>query len=86
MAVDLDDAVANARSVMGSVDRGAADWGDRWVFYTACRRQFGAGTVVIDKESGEQVGTLQIADDPSDYPADRFGFDLPEGLYDEPFD
>jgi hypothetical protein len=84
MAVTLEEAAATARDLMGSVDKTVTDWGDRWVFGCANCRQFGNGTAIIDKETGEDLGSLSIVGD-NNAPDSYFNFDLPEGLYDEPF-
>lgn len=85
MAVTIEEAVAEARNLMGSVRKTASDWGDRWVFACANLRQFGNGTAIIDKETGEDLGGFHIGGNNPTPPAGWFNFDLPEGLYDEPF-
>lgn len=85
MAVTLEEAVAEARLLMGSVGRVASDWGDRWVFACAYPHQFDNSTAIIDKETGEDMGSLNIFDEGYERPESSVRFDLPEELYDEPF-
>ncbi len=85
MAVTLEEAVAAAEEGIGLVRKTASDWGDRWVFACAHRRQFGNGTAIIDKETGEDFGSLNILDEGYERPESSVRFDLPEGLYSEPF-
>lgn len=85
MAVSLEDAVAEARLFMGSVSRSVSDWGDRWVFSTANKYQFGAGTAIIDKVTGKNLGSLSLRSEDNNRPETVTHFDLPEGLYDKPF-
>lgn len=85
MAATIEEAVATAEERIGPVDKVATDWGDRWVFACAHRRQFGNGTAIIDKETGEDLGSLNILDEGYERPESSVRFDLPEGLYSEPF-
>lgn len=85
MAVTFEEAVAEARLMMGPVSREASDWGDMWFFRTAQRRQFGGDTCIIDKATGEDLGGLPLEGTGITPPESPQPFRLPEGLYDEPF-
>lgn len=85
MAVTLEEAAATARDLMGSVSREASDWNDNWFFRTAQRRQFGGNTCIIDKETGEDLSGLPLEGTGITPRENPEPFQLPEGLYDEPF-